>query len=48
MADTQTLYATYQTKMHRIADIKAANAVLQDPEPIGWQRRPGSFSKTEC
>jgi carboxypeptidase Taq len=29
MADTQTLYATYQTKMHRIADIKAANAVLQ-------------------
>src|SRR5215203_5245319 len=29
MSSTQELYATYKTKMQRIADIKAANAVLQ-------------------
>jgi carboxypeptidase Taq len=29
MNDTQQLYATYQSKMQRIADIKAANAILQ-------------------
>lgn len=27
--NTQELYKTYQTKMHRIADIRSANAVLQ-------------------
>jgi len=29
MKDTQELYASFRTKMERIADIKAANAVLQ-------------------
>ena len=29
MPNTQELYKNYQTKMHRIADIRNANAVLQ-------------------
>ncbi len=43
MPNTQELYKNYQTKMHRIADIRNANAVLQWDQETYLPKKGGSF-----
>lgn len=43
MSNTQELYKIYQSKMHRIADIKNANAVLQWDQETYLPKKGGSF-----